>query len=207
MPHYRASSPASRAPLGTALLHVDSRAAAAGVRWGAVLFAVALTGISAAMSVPVPWTPVPFTMQPAAVLLAGVVLGARLGMVSQLLYLALGIAGASMFAISPQLLPGLARLVGPTGGFLLAFPAAAAVAGAFADRGWMDRVSHACVALLCAVLVLYSGGIAWMAVSLPAQTSAQIVAGLVPFFVTDLVKACAVAAVASAAARALGRRG
>jgi biotin transporter BioY len=79
------------------------------------------------------------------------------------------------------------------------------VAGAFADRGWTARLDHAAVALLSSLLVLYAGGIAWMAMALPTQSSAQIVAGIVPFFLSDLIKACAVAAGASAATRVLDR--
>ena len=111
MPHYRASVPSTPTALGLALDRVDVPATQVG--WAAVLFATALTGLGGALSVPLPWTPVPFTMQPAAVLLAGAILGARLGALSQVLYLVLGAAGASMFAISPQLLPGAARLAGP----------------------------------------------------------------------------------------------
>src|SRR5437773_6777101 len=98
-------------------------------RTGAVVFVAALTGAAAQISVPLPFTPVPFTLQPMIVLIGGAVLGARLGMTSQVLYLAAGIAGLPVFAASPILPQGVARLLGPTGGYLLAYPLAAFISG------------------------------------------------------------------------------
>src|SRR4026209_2644939 len=97
------------------------------VRFGAVLFVTALTAAAAQISVPLPFTPVPFTFQPMVVLLGGALLGPRLGVVSQVIYLALGLAGAPVFAASPVLPHGPARLLGPTGGYLMAYPFAAYV--------------------------------------------------------------------------------
>src|SRR5215510_11280469 len=71
------------------------------IKVAAVLLVTALTAIAAQVSVPLPFTPVPFTLQPMVVLLGGAALGARLGMASQVLYLALGIAGFPVFAASP----------------------------------------------------------------------------------------------------------
>ncbi len=86
----------------------------------AALFVTVLTATAAQVSLPLPFTPVPFTFQPMIVLLGGAALGARLGALSQVLYLAAGVAGLPVFAASPLLPPGLARLLGPTGGYLLA---------------------------------------------------------------------------------------
>src|SRR5689334_11212029 len=82
----------------------------------AVLFFAALTAAAAQISVPLPFTQVPLTFQPTVVLLSGLVLGPRLGAASQLLYLAAGIAGLPVFAVSPTLPLGAWRLLGPTGG-------------------------------------------------------------------------------------------
>src|SRR4029450_1528481 len=71
------------------------------IKVAAVLFVTALTAVAAQISVPLPFTPVPFTLTPMVVLLGGAALGARLGMASQILYLALGIAGLPVFAASP----------------------------------------------------------------------------------------------------------
>src|SRR5690348_9206838 len=102
----------------------------------AVLFFTALTAAAAQISVPLPFTQVPLTFQPTVVLLSGIVLGPRLGAMSQILYLAAGIAGLPVFAASPILAPGAWRLLGPTGGYLLSYPLAAFVAGALARRGF-----------------------------------------------------------------------
>ena len=98
----------------------DSRALRIAEQFGAVCFVTVLTAIAAQISVPLPYTPVPFTFQPMVVLVGAAAIGARLGMTSQILYLALGIAGLPVFAASPALPQGLARLFGPTGGYLMA---------------------------------------------------------------------------------------
>lgn len=198
--HYRAA--AARSLVDAVAARAGSEAAAFAVRAGAVVFATALTGAAAQLSVPVPWTAVPFTMQPAALLLAGAVLGARLGAMSQALYLLLGVTGAAMFALSPALAPGLARLVGPTGGFLLAFPAAAYTVGALADRAWTRTFPGALAAMSAGLGVLYAGGAAWLAMA----AGPAALATLWPFAASDLVKVAAAAAVLPAAARALGPR-
>src|SRR2546426_593522 len=88
----------------------------------AVLLGAALVAAAAQLSVPLPGTPVPLTLQPLAVLVVGGLLGAPLGAASLLLYLALGAAGLPVF--TPFGVPGLGRLLGPTGGYLLAYPLA-----------------------------------------------------------------------------------
>jgi len=175
--------------------------AGAGATLGAVLFATALTGAASQVSVTLPGTVIPFTLQPVAVLLSGVVLGARLGATSQALYLLAGIVGASMFAWSPVLLPGAARLAGPTGGFLMAYPMAAFVAGYLADRGLASRPAGAALAMLLGASVIYLGGISWAMATLPGAA----VAGFLPFAATDVVKVLAAAPAVPALRRVLGR--
>ncbi|MEZ5415908.1 MAG: biotin transporter BioY [Vicinamibacterales bacterium] len=183
----------------SATLRAD-RAARLGAQAGAVLFATALTGAASQVSVTLPGSVVPFTLQPLAVLLAGAVLGSRLGALSQALYLAAGVAGASMFAWSPVLLPGIARLLGPTGGFLLAFPAAAFVAGLAADRGLARRPLGAAAAMLAGGVVLYAGGAAWLAASAPVA-----VWSLVPYAAADAVKVVIASAAVPSLRRLLAR--
>src|SRR5215467_13712612 len=113
---------------------VDSRTVQVAERFGAVAFVTILTAAAAQVSIPLPFTPVPFTFQPMVVLLGAAALGPRLGMSSQILYLALGIAGLPLFAASPLLPQGAARLIGPTAGFLLSYPLAAFVTGWLAER-------------------------------------------------------------------------
>ena len=141
-------------------------------------------------------------MQPVAVLLAGAVLGARLGALSQVLYLGLGVTGAAMFALSPALVPGLGRLLGPTGGFLLAFPLAAFAAGWLADRGWTRTYAGTVASMLAGLVVLYAGGTLWLA----ALAGPSSLAMLWALAAADLVKVALAAAVPPVALRALGAR-
>src|SRR3989441_90146 len=99
-------------------------------RAGAVILGAALVAVAAQVSIPLPGTPVPLTLQPLAVLLVGGLLGPALGAASMILYLALGAAGLPVF--TPYGLPGLARLFGPTGGYLIAYPVAAFAVGKLA---------------------------------------------------------------------------
>jgi biotin transport system substrate-specific component len=156
----------------------------------AVLFVTVLTAIAAQISVPLPFTPVPFTFQPMVVLVGAAVLGSRLGMTSQILYLALGIAGLPVFAASPLLPQGAARLLGPTGGYLMSYPAAAFVAGWLAERGFDRRYLTAVVAMFCGLVVVFAGGVSWLALAIqPARgLSGALATGLVPFIVPDLLK-------------------
>lgn len=170
---------------------------------GTVTGAAVLTAAAAQVSVTLPGSPIPFTLQPMAVLLAGVVLGARQGALSQVLYLAAGVTGASAFAWSPVLLPGAARLLGPTGGFLLAFPVAAAVAGLLSNRGVTRGVVATMAAMAAGLVALYAGGIAWASLFVPAATSAGVVATFAPYAMADLVKVALVAPVVPMVRRAL----
>src|SRR4029077_6543560 len=99
----------------------------------AVLLGTALVTLAAQVAVPIPGTPVPVTLQPLAVLIVGGLLGPALGASSLVLYLLLGAAGLPVF--TPFGLPGVARLIGPTGGYLLAYPLAAAMVGRLAGDG------------------------------------------------------------------------
>lgn len=179
----------------------DTRLAGAGVAAAAVLFATALTGAASQVSLTLPGMVIPFTLQPVAVLLAGAVLGARLGATSQALYLMAGIVGASMFAWSPVLLPGAARLLGPTGGFLMAFPVAAFVTGLLSQNGLSRRPLGAALAMLAGAAVLYVAGVSWAMAILPGTS----MAAFAPYAAADLLKVLAVAPAVPALRRALGR--
>jgi len=164
---------------------------------GAVLFVTVLTAIAAQISVPLPFTPVPFTFQPMVVLVGAAALGSRLGMASQILYLALGIAGLPLFAASPLLPQGAARLLGPTGGYLMSYPLAAFVAGSLAERGLDRRYLTAVLAMVCGLAIVFAGGLLWLTIaSRPAGGfSAVLAAGFFPFIVPDLLKLLVAAAV------------
>ena len=146
---------------------------------------VLLTVAGAKIRVPLPFTPVPGTLQTIPVLLAGVFLGARAGATSQIVYLLLGMAGFPVFALAGA---GPAYLLGPTGGFLLGFMAAAFVTGALRDKTARFGTSGLILALLSGSLVLDLCGLAWLTVILDFDTAAALRAGLFPFILFDLAK-------------------
>jgi biotin transport system substrate-specific component len=197
--------PNSRAPFvtydSTLLEHVSGAAASAAartsIRLASVLFLTALTAAAAQVSVPVPFTPVPFTLQPMVVLVGAAALGPRLGAASQALYLVLGVAGMPMFAASPLLPQGAARLLGPTGGYLLAYPFAAFVTGWLAVRGFDRRYITSAVAMLAGLAVIFAGGITWLAYAAPGANGLvpALAIGFYPFVVADLIKVCLASAV------------
>ena len=158
----------------------------------AVVAFAAATAFGAKVAIPLPGTPVPFTLQPLFVLLAGAVLGSRLGARSQMAYLAAGVAGLPVFAAGG----GAAYLLGPTGGYLMAYPLAAWLAGLRADRG----TAGAAAGLLAGLAAIYAGGLAWLAVAGSATTAVAL--GAAPFFLADFVKA----GIALLVARRVGRR-
>lgn len=152
-----------------------------------VTFAL-LTALGAYMTVRLPGTVVPVTMQTLFVSLSGLLLGARLGAASQVLYLAAGALGAPVFSGGAL---GLAYLLGPTGGYLLAFPAAAAVTGALASvlgerRSLIDVVLLG-FAIFVGTLVVFAGGAAHLAL-LTGDAGRAIEVGVLPFLVGDLAK-------------------
>jgi biotin transport system substrate-specific component len=174
-----------------------------GLQVGAVLFVTVLTIVGAQVSVPLPFTPVPFTLQPMIVLLGGAVLGARLGFMSQVLYLALGIAGLPVFAASP-LPQGVARLMGPTGGYLMSYPFAAFVAGGFGELGFDRRYATSVLAMAAGLAIIFSCGVGWLAFGLPhVGLMAAVRTGLIPFLPADIIKIFLAAAVLPAAWRFL----
>lgn len=150
------------------------------VRVGGIAAAVAAVAISAQVAVPMPFTPVPATLQPVAVLSVGALLGPRLGAAALVAYLAAGLAGLPVFAMGGS---GLSRLLGPTGGYLMAFPVAAFVAG----LGGTSRVLKMIPAMLGAVVVLHTMGAAQLAL-ITGDGSVAWEAGVLPFLVGDLLK-------------------
>lgn len=166
-----------------------------------VLAASAVTALAAQVSIPLPWTPVPITGQSFAVLLTGAVLGGRRACLAQLLYLAEGCSGLPVFAGGAA---GVAKLLGPTGGYLLAFPFAAFVTGLLAERGWDRRFVTMFAAMLLGSTVIFALGLAQLSRFVPG--GAVFAAGLLPFVPGDVIKA-ALAALAFPAAWRLARRG
>ena len=152
-------------------------------RAAAVLLGTALVAAAAQVSVPLPGTPVPLTLQPLAVLIVGGLLGPGLGAASLLLYVGLGAAGVPVF--TPIGLPGVARLVGPTGGYLLAYPIAAYAVGKLAGDG--TRLPRLVLALLSGLVLIHLGGTAQLLILTGSvRTAARF--GTIPFLVGDVIK-------------------
>lgn len=142
-----------------------------------------VTALSAQVALPLPWSPVPITGQTFAVLLSGAVLGARRAFLAQVLYLAEGALGLPVFAGG---LGGALVFVGPTAGYLAAFPFAAAVTGALAQRGWDRRFATMFAAMLLGSAVIFAVGLAGLARFVPGRT--LLAQGLLPFVPGDLIK-------------------
>jgi biotin transport system substrate-specific component len=184
---------------------LDAADLSTGVRAASVLFVTVLTIVAAQVSIPLPFTPVPFTLQPMVVLLGGAALGARLGMRSQILYLAVGIAGLPVFAASPILPQGFGRLLGPTGGYLMSYPFAALLTGYLAGRGFDRRYFTSVLAMGAGLALIFACGVAWMAWGAPhLGLSAGLSGGLVPFIPADVVKVLLAATLLPAAWKFLG---
>jgi biotin transport system substrate-specific component len=160
-----------------------------------------LIALSAQVALPLPFTPVPWTMQTLAVLLTGMLLGQRLGTLTLVAYLAEGLAGLPVFAPG---VPGMARLLGPTGGYLIGFVVAAALVGALAQRGWDRKVWTTVLAMVLGNAVIYACGVSWMSVLLPASDALAL--GMVPFLAGDAVKIALAAAALPGAWALIGRR-
>lgn len=170
-------APASRAS-------VSRRIVAVGL--GALVVA-----LSAQIVVPVPFSPVPVTLQPLAVLVVGGVLGGAAGLGALLLYIAMGVAGLPVFAGGGS---GVARLLGPTGGYLLAFPVAAWVTGilttpVLGTHRELESTGVLRVLLACALgmVIIHVGGVSQLAL-LGGDTSLAFRVGFIPFLTGDLLK-------------------
>jgi len=149
-----------------------------------------LTALSAQIVIPI--GPVPITGQTFAVLLTGALLGSRLGAMAMIAYVLEGASGLPFFAGG---LSGITHLLGPTGGYLISFPAAAFITGAFAEQGWDRKFVTAVAAMAIGSLVIILCG--WMWFSFVMHTSPLATARLVvlPFLPGEAVKIMLAAAV------------
>jgi biotin transport system substrate-specific component len=189
----------------TILDQVSMRAASAGAWTGvqvlSVVFVTVLTAAAAQLSFPLPFTPVPFTIQPMVVLIGAAALGSRLGTLSQIFYLMLGVAGLPVFAHAPELPQGVLRLLGPSGGYLMAFPLAAFATGWLSERGFDRRYLTSILAMAAGLSIIFAGGVSWLAAAVGPQ--AALATGLYPFIVVDIIKIVAAGTVLPTAWRFL----
>ena len=165
-----------------------------------VVGASLLTAAAAQAEIRIPGTPVPITGQTFAVLLTGAVLGARRAFLAQMLYLLEGAVGLPVFAGGAA---GVLKLIGPSGGYLMAFPFAAAVVGALCERGWDRRFVTMAAAMLLGSTVIFALGLVQLSRFVPAST--LLAQGLLPFIPGDLIKSGLAALAFPAAWRLAGR--
>jgi biotin transport system substrate-specific component len=194
---------------GTLLNTVSSRVETGrAIRVASVALLAVMTAAAAQVSIPLPFTPVPFTLQPMIVLLGGAALGSRLGMSSQVLYLLAGLAGLPVFAASAVLPQGALRLLGPTGGYLMSYPFAAWLTGLLAERGFDRRYLTSVIAMAAGLALIFTCGVLWLAwFARPAAgLDVALHTGLYPFIPADLLKICLAAAVMPALWRLTGDR-
>jgi len=160
-----------------------------------VIAASLFVALCARVSVPLPFTPVPLTLQNFGVLAVGLLLGSRRGFAALVLYLLEGAIGLPVFSPSLVLGVGIARLLGPTGGFLLAYPLVAFVAGYIYEHT-SRRFVWAAVAAVAAELVLFATGLGWLAV-LTHSVSLALKFGLYWFVFAEIIKVLMAAGVAA----------
>jgi biotin transport system substrate-specific component len=148
-----------------------------------VVGASILIAIAAQIAIPLPFTPVPLTLQPLAVIFVGVALGSTRGAAAAALYLLEGFSGLPVFA---QGHGGPAWLVGATAGYLYSYPLAAWVAGRVSELGWGSTILRSVSGMLLALGVIYLGGWSWLAMLTDARVA--FASGIAPFVVADIVK-------------------
>ena len=167
-----------------------------------VALMTAVTAVAAQIAVPS--FPVPFTLQVLAVMLSGLLLGPRYGALAQAVYVLVGATGVPVFA---EFRGGLGVILGPTGGYLVSYPIAAAVAGLAAGavrggsrrRAWWTGFIWGCVGLG----VIYVLGASWLSVVTDLPFAAAVAQGALIFVPFDLIKVSLAALVAVAAAPAI----
>lgn len=163
-----------------------------------VLAGTAVLAISA--KVKVPFYPVPMTLQTLAVMLIAATYGMRLGVTTMLAYLAEGVLGLPVFTNTPPAIASLPYFLGPTGGFLVAYPIAALIIGFAADRGWDRVVPKLLAAVLAGEVVIFGLGFIWLAWFAHLSSGATglggasaFANGVAPFLLADGLKSMLVA--------------
>ncbi len=150
-----------------------------------VIGASALLALSAQVAVPVPFSPVPMTLQPLAVLLIAGALGGARAAAAVMLYLLEGMAGLPVFAQGKN---AAMAFGGPTAGYLLAFPLSAGLVGWLSEKGWTRTIAQTVVAMSLGIAVIHLGGWAWLTIAFARSARAAFFGGVVPFLAGDAVK-------------------
>jgi len=165
-----------------------------------IIGASILIALAAQVAIPIPGSPVPLTLQPIAVLLVGVTLGAWRGSAAAALYLLEGISGLPVFA---QGHAGPVWLIAPTAGYLWSYPFAAWLAGFVSQRGWGSSIVRSVSGMLLALGVIYLGGWSWLATLTNMRVA--FITGVAPFVLADMIKVAIAASLLPYAQRLVSR--
>jgi len=165
-----------------------------------VLGAAALTGVAAQIALPLPFTPVPISLQTLTVLLSGAALGPIRGGTAMLLYLVAGMAGVPWFSEQRS------GFDFPSFGYILGFVIAAIVVGALARRGADRSIIGAVGLMVLGNLVIYALGVTWLAGSRDLDAVRALELGVMPFLVGDGLKIVLAAGILPGAWKLAGRR-
>lgn len=179
---------------------INVRTVSSAFAWTTLM--AALTAVASNAAFKLPFTPVPITLQVFTVILSGLVLGSRLGALSQLEYVIVGLLGAPVFAGGGS---GLVHLMGPTGGYLIGFIAGSFVAGIIVEKIRSESVGLYFLASISGVMVIYLFGTSWLAVWLTMFKQTGLASsilkawalGAAPFILVDIVKSLLAASAAS----------
>jgi biotin transport system substrate-specific component len=165
-----------------------------------VVGGAALTALAAQVSIPLPFTPVPLTLQTLAVLLTGAALGTVRGVLSMVLYLVAGVLGAPVFSNHSS------GWGGPTFGYVLGFVVAAAVVGRLAERGATRGVARTAAVMVVGNLIIYAVGVPWLMAVAHLSLPRALALGVLPFLIGDAIKIVVAAGLFPATWRLTGHR-
>ena len=172
---------------------VDSWATQSRVRNAILVMGLTgFTALAAQVSIPLPFTPVPLTLQTFAVLAGAAALGAERAVIAQVLYITLAVAGVPVLAGGAS---GHEVVVGATGGYLIGFVLASYVVGRISSNGASTKSDKTALAFLAGSVLIYALGAPWLAFTTGNTITWAVVNGVVPFLVGDLIKAVAAGAV------------
>jgi biotin transport system substrate-specific component len=143
----------------------------------------ALTAILSQISIPLPFSPVPITFQILAIYISSIILGSKLGAISQIIYMLLGAIGLPVF---PNFSGGLHSIMGPTGGYIISFPIIAFIIGKLSEKE-LPFITIA-IGLILSLLVCYSIGVLQLSFITKMSIQKSIVVGALPFIPLDIVK-------------------